>query len=192
MFITKLLNSIYNKHYLKKFKASELDLRFHPKDSIFEYGHISIGKRVFINSHAYFSAPNGEIIIGNDVLIGADVFIAAGNHNYSMVGKTINRQGYPDNHKVISIKDDVWIASKVIILGEVTINEGTVVGAGSMVLKDLPPYCLCVGNPICRPIKLRYSDDELRLHLTSLGRSSKEIEEMIQLRRKMTEGIELL
>ena len=47
----------------------------------------------------------------------------------------------------IRIKDRVWIGEQVLILPDVTIGEGAVIGAGSVVTKDIPPYCVAVGNP---------------------------------------------
>lgn len=187
MFINQLFNKIYNEYYRKRFYNSSKDLRFHPKDSTFEYANISIGRRVFINRRAYFSAPNGIIRIGNDVLFGSDVFMAAGHHCYTEIGKTINKQKYGKEKDSIIIEDDVWIASKAIILGNVTIHEGAVVGAGSLVLKDIPPYCLYAGNPKCELIKYRYSDEELKKHLYQIGKEENEIEALIILRKTMTE-----
>lgn len=186
MILTKIIDLVVCAHYRRRFYSCGKDLRFHPMTSIFEYRNISIGERGFINRGAYFSAPNGHITIGNDVLVGADVFIAAGHHNYKTIGKTINQQGYLSEKQRIVIGDDVWIASKAIILGNVTIHDGTVIGAGSMVLKDMPPYCLCVGNPHCVPIRYRYTDDELRQHLRLLGKENYEVERIISLRREMT------
>lgn len=187
MIINKISNQIYDSYYMRKFKKCGADLRFHPKNSTFAYSKISIGNRVFINSRAYFSAPNGNIVIGDDVLIGADVFLAAGHHSYDKVGLTINDQGYEGTEENIILENDVWIASRTIVLGNVTIHEGTIVGAGSMVLHDLPPYCLCVGNPKCQAIKYRYSDDELMQHLLIKGKTEEEAKSILCLRKNMTE-----
>ena len=54
--------------------------------------------------------------------------------------------------KPITIKDNCWLASNVVVCGGVTIGEGCVIGAGSVVTKDITPYSLAVGNP-CRVIR---------------------------------------
>ena len=54
--------------------------------------------------------------------------------------------------KPITIKDNCWLESNVVVCGGVTIGEGCVIGAGSVVTKDIPPYSLAVGNP-CRVIR---------------------------------------
>ena len=56
--------------------------------------------------------------------------------------------------KPITIEDNCWLASNVVVCGGVTIGEGCVIGAGSVVTKDIPPYSLAVGNP-CRVIRKR-------------------------------------
>lgn len=184
MIFNKMLDEVYKKYYRKRFKSSFADLRFTPKDSTFDFCNIEIGRRVFVNRRAYFSAPNGLIKIGDDVLIGADCFLCAGHHKYSEIGKKIREQRYGGGNEFqyIIIEDDVWIASKVSILGNITVGEGSVIGACSLVIKDLPPYSVCLGNP-CRPIKFRYSDDELKVHLQELGKDEEYIAKII-IRRK--------
>lgn len=52
----------------------------------------------------------------------------------------------------VTIGDNVWIAASALVLPGVTIGEGSVIGAGSVVTRDVPPYSLAVGNP-CRVIR---------------------------------------
>ena len=65
------------------------------------------------------------------------------------------------------IESDTWIGCNVTILPGVTIGQGCVIGAGSVVTTPLPPYTVCVGSP-CKPIKTRFSPNELEEHLRSL------------------------
>lgn len=60
----------------------------------------------------------------------------------------------------IVVKDDVWIGEGAIILSGVTIGQGAIVGAGSVVTKDIPPYCVWVGNKI---IKKRFPENIIAL-----------------------------
>ena len=57
-----------------------------------------------------------------------------------------------EQEKPITIKDNCWLASNVVVCGGVTIGEGCVIGAGSVVTRDIPPYSLAAGNP-CRVIR---------------------------------------
>ena len=175
-----LFKNIHNEHFRKKFKKSCKDLRFHPDTSIFTYSTIVIGKNVFINKGAYFS---GEILIGDNVMIGPDVFITSSDHDYRIVGQYMNQQKRVISQKVI-IDDDCWIGAKSFINRGVHIYEGALVGGASVVTKDVPPYTLFLGSP-GEPVKLRYTDDELREHYRLLNRSSEEADKMISLRHLM-------
>ena len=182
--IMRPIYRIYKNHCNKilrgRFKACCDDLRFHPDTSNFTYNTISLGKNVFINERAYFS---GEITVGNNVLFGPDVFITSGDHDYTVVGQLIGEQKRIAGRRVI-IDDDCWIGAKVFINKGVHIYEGAIIGGASVVTKNIPPYTLCLGTP-CKPIKLRYSDDELRKHFKILNRSQEEAEEMIIMRCSM-------
>jgi len=94
--------------------------------------------------------------------------ILAGNHPIDEVGTKINAHSQGINGRC-HIEQDVWIGARAIIVGDVTIGEGAVVGAASLVNRDVPPYCVVAGTP-CRPIRFRFSDEDLRAHLTALGR----------------------
>ncbi|MEZ9753822.1 acyltransferase [Vibrio cyclitrophicus] len=87
----------------------------------------------------------GGVEIGNRVLIGYRTQILSTNHNIPSVNKPIFGAGHSYN-KVI-IEDDVWIGSNCIILPGVHIGEGAVIGAGSVVTKDIKAFSICGGNP---------------------------------------------
>lgn len=84
-----------------------------------------------------FIGCSGKIEIGNNVMIGPKVSLFAENHNFSDSSSIIRSQGV--NNKGITIEDDCWIGSGVIILDGVTIGHGSVIGAGTLVAKDIPP-----------------------------------------------------
>lgn len=109
-------------------------------------GLLTIGDRVGINHNVMLGASDdGEIHIGNDVLIGPNVVIRASNHQYLQKNIPINKQGHTGGK--ITIEDDVWIGANVVILPNVTIGKGSVIGAGSIVNKDIPSYSLAGGVP---------------------------------------------
>ena len=97
-------------------------------------------------------AITGHIKIGDNVLIGPNVVLRASDHIYSSVEVPIRMQGH--RFGSIIIGDDVWLGSNVIVTSGVNIGGGCVVGAGSVVTKDLPPMTLCVGVP-AKPIRSR-------------------------------------
>ena len=87
----------------------------------------------------------GNITIGDDVLVASDVFII--NYNHGMSPQT---SSFLDNQLEVSdviIDDGVWIGNNVIILPGVHIGKKAIVGAGSVVTKDVPPYSIAGGNP---------------------------------------------
>lgn len=90
---------------------------------------------------------NGEISIGQNVLMGPEVIIYTQNHEFSNKDVLIQNQGYRETAPV-EIGDDVWIGRRVIILPGVHIGTGAVIGAGAVVAKDIPEYAIAVGNPV--------------------------------------------
>lgn len=87
----------------------------------------------------------GKVKIGDNVMIAPNCMIAGGNHTTSNLDIPMRFQG--SNEKGIIINDDVWIGANSVILDGVTIGQGTIVGAGSIVTKNLEPYAVYFGNP---------------------------------------------
>lgn len=113
-----------------------------------DYGYqIQIGSRSFINFGAVIldSAP---VRIGDDVQIGPGVHLITPTHPLD----SDERRTRIEFAAPITICDDAWLATGVIVCPGVTVGEGTVVGAGSVVTRDLPERHLCFGTP-CRPVR---------------------------------------
>ena len=124
----------------------------HAPSSFVEVGGITIGDWVYIGPGARFSGSGG-LTIGSNVAIGPDVTILTSNHRMD------DSDGWipfgPDVDRMpVHIADHAWVASRVVILPGVTVGEGAVVGAGSVVTKDVPPLAVVVGNP-AREIRRR-------------------------------------
>lgn len=109
-----------------------------------ESGKISIGNNVYLGEYSVLTS-NEEIEIGANVLISPHNDIVDFNHIYQDQSIPVNRQGVIA--KKITIQEDAWIGSGCKILMGVTVGRGAVVGAGSVVTKDVPPYHVAVGNP---------------------------------------------
>ncbi len=110
---------------------------------------VTIGDNVCIQSDCHISAIN-SVEIGNDVLIASFVYISDHQHgvpDYSDVKSTPPLQRDLTSKGPVKIGDKVWIGEKVTILPGVTIGECSIIGAGSVVTKDVPPYSVVVGNP---------------------------------------------
>ncbi|MBP7570676.1 MAG: acyltransferase [Acidobacteria bacterium] len=92
-------------------------------------------------------ATDSRLAIGKDVLVAAYTYIAAGgNHNYADRTVPIRKQGFTSRGGV-TIGDDVWIGSHTAILDGVTVGRGAVIGAHSLVNKDLPEWAIAYGCP---------------------------------------------
>lgn len=87
---------------------------------------------------------SAKISIGNNVLFGPGVQLYTPQHPLDMESR--HRQGL-EYARPITICDNVWIGGNAILLGGICVGEGSVVGAGSVVTKDVPPFTLVVGNP---------------------------------------------
>jgi acetyltransferase-like isoleucine patch superfamily enzyme len=112
-----------------------------------------IGDNVALNFDVTLNADNGgQIIIGNDVLLGPGVYIRASNHRFISIDTPIRLQSHLPG-KII-IDDGVWLGTNLVVLPNEHIGKGAVVGAGSVVTKDIPALTIAVGNP-ARAIKLR-------------------------------------
>jgi maltose O-acetyltransferase len=137
---------------------------FDPTTSIFSYEHITIGRNVFVGWGAYFW---GQIEIGDDVMFGPKVHLMGGYHSIDAIGKTIRESGGAPWAPIV-VKGDVWVGARVTVMKGVTIGRGSVVGAESLVLHDIPPYVVAHGSP-CHPIRKRFGDAELCEHLELIG-----------------------
>jgi acetyltransferase-like isoleucine patch superfamily enzyme len=116
-----------------------------------------VGKGVEIGDNTYVGpycviGGGGGVVIGRDVTLGAGVDILAENHRFEDILQPINRQGV--TRRGIVIEDDCWIGNRAIVLDGVRIGRGSVVGAASVVTRDLPPGSVAAGNP-ARVIRTR-------------------------------------
>ncbi len=102
--------------------------------------NITVGKNVFINSCCHFQ-DQGGVFIEDGVLIGHNVVFATLNHD---ILPEKRQSIYP---APIKIGKNVWIGSNSTILSGVTIGNDAVIGAGSVVTKDVPENCVVAGNP---------------------------------------------
>lgn len=98
-----------------------------------------------VNFNGMSIQGRGECVIGNNFHSGEQVLIITQNHNYDG-GNAIP---YDDSYvvKPVTIKDNVWIGTRVTILGGVSIGEGAIIQAGSTVVTDIPDCAIAGGHP---------------------------------------------
>ena len=135
-------------------------------------------KRVHVGNHSYggiFCLNHNDtavLNIGNYVSIGPDVtFIPASDHGTGTVStfpyktKMVTGETEALSKGDITIEDDVWIGCGATILSGVTVGQGSVIAAGTVVTKDIPPYSVAAGVP-AKVIRCRFDNDVIEYLLT--------------------------
>ena len=117
--------------------------------------HVHLGKNVYVNFNATF-VDDAQIYIGDGTMIAPNVTIIAASHPMS---PKLRAEGYGCN-KPVYIGKNVWIASNVTVLPGIHIGDNSVIGAGSVVTKDVPANVFAAGNP-AKIIREITDDDNL-------------------------------
>lgn len=112
---------------------------------------LKVGNNSSIGPYSYIGC-SGYIELGDNVMMSPRVSIYSENHNFSQSDIPMIQQGI--TRSFVKIEDDCWLAANSVILAGVTVGKGSVVAAGSIVTKDVPPYSIVAGNP-ARIIKNR-------------------------------------
>jgi acetyltransferase-like isoleucine patch superfamily enzyme len=126
-------------------------------------GNVTLGENCSVQMNSMLIGygtrenPDGRIEIGNHVRIAPNVQMIGGNHVIDRTDVPITKQGLL--HKPIIIEDDVWIAGRVVITCGVRIGTGSVIAAGAMVTKDVPPWSIVGGVP-AKFLRKRKPDEE--------------------------------
>ena len=143
----KIIN-FYNYSHVQPMRAISLgsDPAISPDASFTNPERISIGDRVRIGSRcSLWAGPrDGRIVLGDDVLFGPEVFLTAANYRFNE-GSPVTKQAMDEGDVVIG--NDVWLGARVMVLPGVTIGDYAVVGAGSIVTKNIPRGAIAVGAP---------------------------------------------
>lgn len=115
---------------------------------------VEIGENSSLNKGAWIG---NDTVIGDDVMMGPYVVMLSGSHNFEDVTVPMTKQGAPPRKPII-VGNDVWIGTRSIILPGVRIGNHVIIGAGSVVTKDVPDWAIVAGNP-ARILKYRKNLD---------------------------------
>lgn len=168
--ISMLINKLYTLLFISKGRLIRLPIDLRGKSGINFGSNLTTGKycrletvvdgkvlgkklvfgsNVILNDSVHIAASS-SVVISDNVLIASKVFIADHNHgSYSGAGSS--PLSHPNDREIVAkpviIAEDVWIGEFVAVLPGVTIGKGSIVGAMSVVSKDIPPYSIAVGSP---------------------------------------------
>lgn len=126
--------------------------------------HFKIDETSHLKSNTYIEAEGG-VEIGRYFHTGRGLTIFSSNHIYDNAGYL--PYGFERDKRKVTIEDFVWCGANVTILPGVTIGEGAIIGAGSVVVRDIPPFAIAVGNPA---IVVKFRDIESFKRLKAEGK----------------------
>jgi len=175
--MNSILTKIYYLRSFYRFKGFGKNILLSKRGKFIRPNEIIFGNNIFINCSFHISARN--LKFGSNIMIGPNLVIECDNHVFHHIGSTMFENRSERNIGSVSIEDDVWIGANVVILPNVVVSEGCIIGAGSVITKSLPPYTICVGIP-CRPLKKRFSLENMKIHLESIRNSNYRIEEILE------------
>lgn len=129
--------------------------------------NIYAGNHIVIGTEAMIMTTRAKVIFNDYVFFAPKVSIVTGNHRFDIVGKYMLEVSDTDKRNEddqdVIFEGDNWIGTGVIVLKGVTVGKGSIIAAGSVVTKSIPPYSIAAGVP-ARVVKKRFSDDQIRLH----------------------------
>ena len=136
------------------------------------FGQVHVGRGTYIGGVRFRTYSNDEkIFVGRYCSNAIDIIISAGgNHRYDLPstwpvesylrGVPNPTRSYRPTDRHTTIGHDVWIGYQAIIAGGVHVGDGAVIGCGAVVIRDIPPYSIAVGNP-ARVIRSRFSAEQV-------------------------------
>lgn len=142
--IKKIIGSLIRKNAQKIYKILYRSMYVHG-----DGGRLSFGDRVNPNN-TIFNTASGDIVIGSDTIFGFNCMLLTGTHEY-VDGKrkylVFGKDEVPESGRDIIVGSGCFIASGAIIIGPVKIGDSVIIGAGSVVTKDIPSNVMVAGNP---------------------------------------------
>jgi hypothetical protein len=130
-------------------------------ENVYLYEFARLGRRSTI-----MSVGASKFIMKRGCLTAENLTVITSNHRQKM-GSFLAGDNKDNSYGDVVVNEDVWIGANVTILSGVNIGRGAIIGACSVVVKDIPPYSVAVGNP-AKVVKFKWSVDEILEHEKSL------------------------
>ena len=130
--------------YRLLFKSAGGKLLVYPGTYIVFSQRISVGKRVAFNVNTYLDGRGG-LRFGDNVMVGPNCVFSSCEHGYESLDVPMCEQ--PIRYSAIEVGNDVWLGGNVCVKSGVKIGDGSIVAAGPVVTKDVPPYTIFGGVP---------------------------------------------
>ena len=165
-FVAGVLREIYGG--ILEFVARDTSFLRNRASGNVQVGSFTYGSPIIRNLHN----AHGQVSLGKYCSLGKDVvFLTGGNHHVDWIttfpirekasrNAHLNNDGASYSKGPISVGNDVWIGDSAVILSGVTIGDGAVIGAYSVVARDVAPYSIVVGNP-ARVVRNRFSAEDV-------------------------------
>ena len=134
--------SLKGKHHI----TLEDSVTVRPYTQIWSGGMVRIGKGSEIGERCRISIAN-SLNMGEKVLLSPNVYITDCDHEYRNLEVPVIDQGVVQRGQIVSIGDGSYIGINAVIVGNVKIGKHCVIGANSVITKDVPDYCVAVGSP---------------------------------------------
>lgn len=170
--VWRKLRQIADASRFKKFGSGS---SFDP-DGYYTYENIIVGNDTALGVRPIIMAAKSQIVIGSKVMFGPEVAVVGGGHNTAEVGRFMMdvHEKRPGDDLGVVIEDDVWIGCRATILRGVRIGRGSIVAAGAVVTRDVPPYGIAAGVP-ARILKPRWDIDTILKHEATLYPPDKQL-----------------
>ncbi len=135
--------------------------------------NVSIGNHTTLGKYTRIMSTRAEVKIGSYVMFGPSVTIITGDHRTDIIGRYMTTvrddEKLPENDADVVIEDDVWVGANVTILKGCVIGTGSIVAAGALVTKNVPPYSIVGGVP-AHIIKERFTPEQIKQHTEILNK----------------------
>ena len=170
--VKRLVWRIFSEPVIKaSFGSCGKNVRVGRGSSFSGIGNVHVGNRVALGADTRIMCTLAKVTLHDNIMFGPHVTIITGGHRMDVVGRYMiditDKEKRPEDDRDIVIESDVWVGANSTILRGVTVGQGSVIAAGAVVTKDVPPYSIVGGVP-ASVLKMRFDEETLEKHIALL------------------------